>query len=180
MASFLANQNVRREIVQRINKMVDIPYLNESHETHLISMAVDMCFNALVGQQMPSNSKAQGSETRTQDGEPDVEVEIPKGSEESVKKQLINEINAKFDLPMLNEDQEQKLIKYFVDALYDLSKDKAWLKKEWENKRACVQCLRDRDTSFVYDRPSLPLKTTTVKFNEKNVKTTSSSCPAGS
>lgn len=126
MASFLASQNIRREMIQRINKMIDIPYLNERHEAHLITIVVDMCFNALSGQKMPSRNKEKGIEI-ADDGdsdEQDVTVEIPQGTEESAKEKMISDINARFDLPMLNEDQEQKLIKYFVDALYDLSKDK--------------------------------------------------------
>lgn len=120
--SILTNRNLRREIVQRINKLVDIPYLNERHEAHLIAIVVDMCFNALAGKTMPSTKKQRGIEE--QDGEDEeVEIKIPEGDLESAKEQMIREINEKFDLPLLNEKQEAMLIKYFVDIFFQVKVD---------------------------------------------------------
>lgn len=119
--SILSNRNLRREIVQRINKLIDIPYLNERHEAQLISIVVDMCFNALAGKTMPSTNKQRGLPVAEEenDAEEDVEVTIPDG--EDAKEQMIRDINKKFNLPILNEEQEAMLIRYFVDVLFKLT-----------------------------------------------------------
>lgn len=120
--NLLTNRNVRREIVQRINKLIDIPYLNERHEAALITIVVDMCFNALAGKTRPSVNKKRGvivEEIEDDDPDAEVMVEIPQTEDEaSAKEQMVRDINAKFDLPMLNEEQEAMLIRYFVDTLF--------------------------------------------------------------
>lgn len=136
--SLLTNRNVRREIVQRINKLIDIPYLNERHEAALITIVVDMCFNALAGKTRPSVNKQRGVivEEEDEDDDPDAEVmvEIPQAeTEESAKEQMVRDINAKFNLPVLNEEQEAMLIRYFVDTLFKV-KDEVDLEQTEETK----------------------------------------------
>lgn len=120
--SILNNRNLRREIVQRINKVIDIPYLNERHEAQLISIVVDMCFNALSNKTMPSTNKQRGIVVE-EEGDDDKEevIAIPEGdSEEDVKEKMVREINEKFNMPMLNEEQEATMIRYFVDMLFQI------------------------------------------------------------
>ena len=125
----LKNRNFRREVVKRINKLIDLPFLTEKHEAQLITIAVDMCFDAIVGKvsgtnnNNNNNSSQQGSRSIDVEDEPP-QVDLPEPGDEqadqTAKEKMIDDINAKVDIPGLNEEQEAFFIKAFVDAWFKL------------------------------------------------------------
>ena len=126
----LKNRNFRREIVQRINKLIDLPFLNERHEAKLITIAVDMCFDAIVGKANGNNNnnKQASRSIDVEEEEEQVDVDLPEPGDEqadqTAKQKMIDDINAKVDIPGLNEEQEAFFIKAFVDTLFKLRGEK--------------------------------------------------------
>lgn len=120
MADILKNRNFRREIVQRINKLIDLPFLNERQEAQLISIAVDMCFDALTGKKKTGTTNSRSM--AVQEEEEEVGFDLPEEGDpkldESARQKMIDDINKRVNIPGLSEDQEEVFIRAFVDALF--------------------------------------------------------------
>lgn len=97
----------RKLLVDAINKIVDIPMLNEHQEAIVFDTLIDRCADILEWI-LPVDF---GTTLR----------DMPVDGVEEMKVYLVDTINSRINIPMLNEDQEQALIQGLVTILMDSS-----------------------------------------------------------
>lgn len=131
------NKLFKAEIVKKLNKMIDVPYLDERMEAQIIGQLVNQCMNALMGKMKgtgaataASGGGKRGIADEVDEGEVDLEAELSipeEGDEETdekAKAEMVDSINARFDVPGISEEKEAKFIRYFVDVLFRIKRHK--------------------------------------------------------
>lgn len=131
------NKLFKAEITKKLNKMIDIPWLDERMEGQIIAQLVNACMNALLGKKgggtaaKPTTGKKRGiGDTVGDEGEVDLEAELvipeegDEDADETAKSEMVDRINERFDVPGMSEEKEAKFIRYFVDVLFKIKRHK--------------------------------------------------------
>jgi len=111
----LIKRPLRTTIITVINKVVDIPIIGEVEEQVIFTKIVDAAcdaieegiFEAVIG-----------------DSADDIMDELASLDQDSLdawRDKMIQEVNGKIDIPILNEEQEEPIIRFIIDKFLDAS-----------------------------------------------------------
>lgn len=98
----------RKELATKLNKMVDVPFLNEEQEQMIAEKLIDCCMAPLQAA-MPTDEEMRSIARSTDES----------SMQKQVKESIVDKLNKKIDIPFATEKHEAVVIGMAVDYLME-------------------------------------------------------------